>query len=687
MYYLVFLKLVLPSNRASFMRAITLFVACFLATTFTARGATAHPDFDALVQAIYRDTAPEVPYAILEKRLWALYQSPLPLNSVTRTDLERLGILTEEQISNFLQFVASYGPLASVYELHTIPGFDAPTIRQLLPFVCIGDNSLNTYARSMEGYGLLRYCRVMEQTKGYSLNKKNIIPYQGTPDHFLGRLHLQHPMGWGLGYIINKQPGETSFYTSPLHHSEVQRERFHWSWSGQNRLQKLIIGDYEVGYGEGLMLDAGFSMGHGDVAQVIMGNNRGLRPHTSLAKVALRGVAATWRWNYFGLTTYYSSAALDGKVATKDANKYVQSLSRGGSYRTEGEIAKKGQVREKVMGATVTCQDLLPGASAGVNGLCSFYSLPICPDLRRGNPHRFSGEENWNGSFFYRFLWKNLHFFGEKGASKSGGQGAVFGVLSSWTRYLDVALLWRDYTQDFHALHGNAFRENSTGNSNERGLYLSGSIRPWKNFYINGYYDTFSFPWFHGKPAQGHSWLAKATYQPTKTARVKLQHKVKSKARKIPKSPQIAMGTRQTTELQLFYQFSRQLGLKHTLQCSRYQLLQQTKWGYAVVQDLVYRMRKLQLKGRLAYFSSDDKDTALYFYEPNFLYTGFNFRPYQGQGERFCILAVYRPMPAVRFEIKHAVVHYRDKTTIGSGNEAIAGNLKNEFNMQLILKH
>jgi len=140
---------------------------------------------------------------------------------------------------------------------------------------------------------------------------------------------------------------------------------------------------------------------------------------------------------------------------------------------------------------------------------------------------------------FYRYLWNNLHLFGENAFSKSGGSASILGVIASLSANLDVSLLLRHYEPDFHNFYGDAVRENSSGNYNEQGIYIGIGVQPVKKLKINAYYDYFNFPQPTTKianPSSGYSWLAKVTYQINRTNLLLFQYKEVQKAKNIPKA-------------------------------------------------------------------------------------------------------------------------------------------------------
>lgn len=650
-------------------------------------------DFDKLLETIYSQCEEDVAYETLQERLWEYYNDPLSLNQATREALQLLCILTHDQLDQLFKHLEKDGPFISIYEVQTMPGFDLATIQLLVPFVTVEAMSDNYRNRSLwrkgleerNSYGLMRYERTLETKCSDERDKKqHKVPYVGSPDKLFTRLSIKHPSGWALGISARKGAGEALTWDPATQRYGLAHWRFYWLLSGKKPIKTLVVGDYAVGYGQGIVLNAGFSIGKSsETIKVIRTNNLGIRPHTSVSTACFRGFAATWQWQPLELTTYYSTVYLDGLIK-KDAS--AGSLSRHSYYRTQGEIFRKGRVNEQVVGSTLVYKGPTRGAELGVNVLYSHYNLPISPALQRGNPLRFRGQHHANGSIFYRYLWQNFHLFGEGALSRNGGKAAIVGVVASLSNYADATVLWRHYAQNFHSPYGKAFRENSASNSNERGIYLGTRLSPLRHLHLHAYYDYFYFPWSLGKPRAGYSWLARASYQLTKTALVYLQCKTTVKPRRITKRTKVAVGTQQHYRCCWQYTLSSTTRLKSEIQCSCYQQLGTSTWGYAAMQDVVFKLHKLQLKGRLAWFSAKNTQNTLYAYEPNLLHTGFNFHPYRGRGMRYCLLVCYQPTTIFRLELKYALTCRRHKEDVRNSREIVRRNMKNEVTMQAIFK-
>ena len=655
-------------------------------------------NFDELVATIYKRWGEDTVYEELRAQLWEYYHSPLALNQTAREELKLLCILTDDQLNQLFGHIAKNGPLISIYELQTIPGFDLDTILLLLPFVRVeavdvarsSPSIRHNELISRNSYSLVRYESILEPKAGYQYNsRQHKVPYVGTPDKLVARLFIRHPNGWELGLTTRKGAGEALTWDPATHRYGFAPWRFHWLHKDRTGTKKILVGDYAVGYGQGVVLNAGFSMDKsGETIKVIRTNNLGAKPHTAVTTTAFKGIATTWQWHPVEFTMYYSNVNLDGKVEKSSSlgGRYVRSVSRQGYYRTENEIAKKGQVNEQVIGSTLVYKGPDRGSELGINLLYSHYSVPIYPNTKNSNPLRFRGKHHANGSLFYRYLWQNFHFFGEGALSKGGGKAAIAGVVASLSHHIDATVLWRHYSQNFHGLYGKSFRENSSSNSNEQGIYLGASASPFRHLYLNAYYDYFHFPWCFGKPRAGHSWLVKTTYQFTKTSLVYFQYKNTTKPRRIAKIKKVATGSNQHYKLRWQCTWSKTISLKSEAQCSRCRQRGVSTWGYAAAQDVTYKIRKLRLTGRVAWFNAKNANNKLYFYEPNMLHAGFNFLAYHGRGMRYCLLACYQPSTALRLELKYALTHHKRINKIGSGYEAIKGNTKNEVRVQAIFR-
>lgn len=656
-------------------------------------------DFDDLLETIYHQCTKETVYEVLQERLWEYYQHPIPLYEASREALQHLGILTDEQLNQLFQHMEKNGPLISIYELQVIPGFDLQRIQLLRPFVRITKNfpqyahqtGLTPAIREKFATVLWRHERTLETKQGYKYNyKQQRVPYLGSPNKLFVRISISHPNQWELGLSAKKDAGEPLGWDPITQCYGPLLWRFHWKIKNPTYPYTLLIGDYAVGYGQGLVLHAGLpSHKSADVIQVIRTNHVGICPHTAMSTAAFKGIAATWHGSPITLAAYYSNKNLDGKIHRKvyTGHPYVESVTRSSTYRTLNEMAKQGTVNEQVLGSTLVYQFPIRDTTLGMNLLYSRYSLPIYPRINP-HPNKFQGQHHANGSLFFRYLWRNFHVFGEGAVSKNGAKAAIVGVVASLSRTVDTTLLVRHYGQRFHRLYGKAFGENAASNRNEQGIYVGMKSVLTRHVHLSIYGDFFRFPQYLDGAQVGYSWLAQITHQPIKHMRICLTYKNTTKPRQAPQQRTV-IGTRQHYKVTGQYTLRNVLRLQSDVQCSHYQKrpLCSATWGYAIIQRVYGQLWKLQWKGLVARFNAKDFHNSFYVYEPNATHVGNYFRAYHGNGIRCSGLLVYRTTANTKLTLRYTHTQYKDAKTIGSGYETIQGNKKNELLLQLFVQY
>jgi hypothetical protein len=101
----------------------------------------------------------------------------------------------------------------------------------------------------------------------------------------------------------------------------------------QRMTQELILGNYQVGYGQGIIVNMDKSR---ETIPIIHVSNIGIRPHNSFNNQAVRGISATFNWKYIEQSFYYAYNSLDGKILQDNSTgeHYTESIQRSGLYRT-----------------------------------------------------------------------------------------------------------------------------------------------------------------------------------------------------------------------------------------------------------------------------------------------------------------------------------------------------------------
>jgi len=676
------------------------------------------PALDRVTQEIVGEIqTDQPPNEDLYGTLLALYQSPLNLNTARPEELRALPLLRESQVAALLAHRQANGALLSLYELQAVPGWDLRTITRVAPFVTVESARPNAVRGNLwqrirleeNNALLLRYRRVLQPRKGFSpvdtFQGRPTLRYLGGPNAVALRYRVSHARDFSLGLTAENDAGEPWAWRPARNQFGPDFLSAHFVLYERGRLRTLALGDYQLQFGQGLLLSSGLVQGKG--AETIMTLRRpslDVRPYAALLEnTFFRGAAATYqlasRWE---ATAFASRKNVDANARQLSdslgqvADELSSSLLLTGLHRTATEIANRQRLTETVGGGHLGYASPDGSLSLGVTAVVSRFGNVFRKRPEPYNRYEFSGQTNSVLGLHYSYGWRNLLLFGEGGRSASGGLGAVSGVLASLGPQVDAAVLVRHYDADFHTLYGNAFGEN-TRNINESGLYVGLKIRPVPRWEISAYFDQFSFPWLRYRvsaPSQGQDALVRLAFAPAKTSLLYVQYRARLKPLDLPYSltgralPLPGQQLRHSLLAFVDVQPTRALGLRTRLQVSYLRADDNRPWkqGFLLSQDAQVQVgRRLSLAGRYAVFDTDDFDTRQYALEQDVLYA-VSIPALYGRGTRAYFISQLTLNKTLTLWLRYAETRYRDQTTIGSGLEEIQGRVRSEVTAQLRVK-
>ncbi len=671
------------------------------------------PDLDRLTQELFAEIqSDQIPYEDLYETLLQYYQTPVNLNDANREELRALLLLSETQITNLLKHREATGPLLSLYELQAVPGWDLRTIYRVLPFVSVQSTDPNRARgplwqriKNEENNALfLRYERVLQQRKGYTavdtFQRRPTQRYLGTPDKMLVRYRVSHAHDFSLGFAAEKDAGEPLAWQPGQGQYGPDFLSAHFFLQERGKLKALALGDYQLQFGQGLLLSSGLAVGKGsETITTLRRSSVGVRPYSALLEnTFFRGAAATYqltpRWE---ATAFASRKSIDANLqqsadSLAQFDEFGSSLLYTGFHRTTTELANRHNLQETVGGGNLGYTSRDGNLAVGFTTVATHYGTPLLKRTDPYNRYEFSGQNNVALGLHYSYVWRNLLFFGETARTTGGGLGTVNGLLASLGPLVDASVLVRHYDVDFHTFYGNALSEN-TRNINESGLYLGLKIRPIARWEVSAYFDQFRFPWLRyrvGAPSQGDDALLRVAFTPNKTSLLYAQYRVRLKPRDLSSSlgrPVPLPGQQLRHSLLLYYdtQPTTRLGLRTRLQASRLRDDDNLAWrsGYVLSQDATVQLgRRVSLTARYALFDTDDYDTRQYVFETDVLYA-VSVPALYGQGTRAYALAQFSFNKHFTFWLRYANTNYRHQATVGTGLEEIQGAARSEVKMQV----
>lgn len=643
-------------------------------------------NLDEFIQKIVSTQQSDINYEDLYENLYQLYQNPLDINKASAEDLRNLFLLSELQINNLIAYRTENGDFLSFYELQAVLGFDVPFIRTIIPFLAIS-NSLSTndligiFKRATDHSLTFRTDQTLEQARGFAEGK-----YLGSPQRFYTRYRMQNAKDFSLGFISEKDAGETIFFDYITFHAQLQNK---------GRLKNMVLGDYQASFGQGLVFSAGYFVGKGgEPIYTTRRSNVGLRTYNSVVEGGFfRGGAATFDLGKIELTTLLSRNRRDGSVIiSEDAERedVFSSLLSSGFHRTESEIAKKRALSEQNMGANITYK--IKNGHIGFSVLNTLFDKTFQKNDQLYNRFEFTGKSNTLVGVNGNYGWQNFNFFGEIARSSSGGIGAVGGLVASISPTVEWSVNLRSYDPNFHSFYSNAFGEGSR-TINERGIYTGLKYSPKREITFSAFYDRFTFPWLRylvDAPSNGFDYLLRFTYKPTKQHQFYVQYHEEQKQRNLPNNDSVTdflvVTKRQNTLANFDFSPYRKLKLQSRIQYNRFSYVDYSvSNGFAIMQDIEGQVGKLQLKSRVAYYSTSDYDSRIYAYENDVLYA-VSFPAYYGKGIRFYLVSRYSITRKIDLWARIARTQRLDNVEIGSGNNALGVPYRTDVRVQVRYK-
>lgn len=677
------------------MRFKILLPLLFLITSKFAFAQTAQErEIETIIEAAAENLPDDYDYSDLIGQLVNYRQHPLNLNKATTAQLQELLFLSALQISALKEHISINGKLIDLLELQSIDLFDLQTIQKLLPFVTINSNldfnavNLANVFRFGKQDFIFRYGEVQQQQKGFLIPKNSKLShYIGNPQKWLGRYRFDFQNRVQFAFNMEKDAGEPfyagknsmgfDFYTASL------------SFKNFGLVNRLVVGDYSLQFGQGLGLYTGFAFGKNADATLVPKFSRGLTPYSSTNEINyFRGVAATFKFKSLEFTPFISDQPIDATVQSSSNPEYISSLGTTGYHRTATELANKNSAGQFAYGMNLNYTN--HNFKAGLTTYNTRFQYPIQRKRNAYNKFDFTGKELGNLSFYYDYNFHNFYFFGETAKSLGGGAATVNGLLSSLSQNISMVLLYRNYSRNYNSLYNQAISE-ATEAQNEKGVYSGLNMKFSSRWNFSGYADFFQFPWLKFQVSQpnssGYEYLGRLTYSPTSRLIAYLNYRLKKKQQNNDNAKIKALDNvyYQDWRLDISYPFSKNITLRNRAEIVKYQKgLPAAEYGMMLYQDAIYKPKSSRVSGncRIAYFKTASYDSRIYSFENDVLYS-YTILPLQHTGFRSYINLQYSFKKSVDLWFRYSAYLYRGETTVGSGLDLIEGNKKSEVRLQM----
>lgn len=330
-----------------------------------------------------------------------------------------------------------------------------------------------------------------------------------------------------FGYSVLKKPGEriTKIIPSKTIFLFNSNNEF-FLVENVSIIKKFIIGDFSLGFGQGLVFNNTFISRPLEQIKVIK-IQRGIERIYNHVANKIKGFAGTFKIsNNISTTLFAGKNYVDGRVF----NNTITSACRRLTYDSNKNIEKKNKIKETIKGFNFLFYNKDDSLEIGFNFVKTTFNLPFQPGKKL--PYIFQGDKNINYSYFARYLLGPIHLFLEHAHSRAEetsftkkfghGEALICGFIANTVKNIDIALCYRKYTPNYYNFYGRSFCVCKNANSsqlegagkNERGLYFCTLIKIYNNLNLTYSYDTYKNPWqsYKYKYRNGHEHLLSLKY-------------------------------------------------------------------------------------------------------------------------------------------------------------------------------
>lgn len=673
-------------------------------------------DVEELIENIASDTEDsDIAFDTYLEYLRYLLDKPLNLNKATLEELKALGLLSNLQANGIINYREKFGNFLGIYELQAVPEIDLPTARAIAPFLKAGDvEDFNVPFTELLTKGthqlFIRYQQVLQEQRGYTntvLQDDSTLTsrYLGSPYRLYTRYRYRYGQKISYGITAEKDPGEEFFRGSQRQGFDFYSAHFYAKDIG--RLKYLALGDYEIKFGQGLVMWTGLGFRKGSYVMNVARNGFPVRAYTSVNEsLFFRGAAATVAISdKVEVTVFGSYKNTDGNVVVSDTlsdesleeadltEVTFSSLQLSGLHRTQNEVDDKDQINQINAGSNITFRT--KKLAIGANVLYTKFDSDLVPAKTPNNLYRFSGDQLINASFDYKLQIKNFNFFGETAMSDNGGIATINGLLVGLDPKMSLSMVHRHYERNYQSLFSAAFGE-STRPQNETGLYIGMNIRPNIKWQINAYFDTYRHPWLRVRvdgPSNGTDWLLDVKYRPSRKMEMYARFRTETKGLNAPNnetvSDFISDHTRTSLRYHVQYKFNKVFLVKSRVELSWYDDgVGNAENGYMLMQDFIYKplSSPISFATRFALFDTESYNTRIYAYENDVLYV-FSIPPYYNRGTRFYFMLRYKMFRGGDIWLRYANTYWQNQEGFSMGtNEQVVGNNRSELKLMLRFK-
>lgn len=620
-------------------------------------------DWDSFVEEYTSDVerAEEEDVQLHLQELKELAEHPLNINTASVEDLLRLPLLSEAQIEQIHAYIYLHGQMQTLAELRLVPLIDEATRRRI---------SLFCYAEPVKAEEDKRLFGHLRQDFSTRLDvplyhregqQRQAGGYRGDALYSRIRYTAGNSRHFQAGIRLEKDAGER-YYDSYGAYAMLQDVGI---------VQRAIVGDYRIGFGEGLVLGGST---WSSKSTPPLKTHGGPRPMTGMDEANfLRGATVTLALGKRFLFNAFGSYRK--RDATLNNEGDVQTLLTSGYHRTDTERERKRNVGSTTLGGNIQWSSR--GFHLGATGYWQKFDRPLNPGSQQYRVIYPRGKTFGAAGVNYGYTRYRLSLAGETAYSTAGGGWATINRASwSISRNYVLSAVQRFYAYQYYSFYSSALAENSRA-QNESGVLLHLQAEPLTGLSLTAYADFFHHPWPRYRmthSSTGQEFMVQGTYILSRrhTILARYQLKRKENADRMEPHHRARLQWTCTPSERWLWQTT---ALLHGVLGSK---------GFLMSQKMRLALKKpsVSIAAQLGWFHTDDYLSRVYLVLPS-LYSSISSASFYGHGMTGILTARWQGKGGRwMVEARYGLVRYFDRDTQGSGLQAILSPWKNDLSFQ-----
>lgn len=564
-----------------------------------------------------------------------LEQHPLNINTTTREELEKLPFLSDQQVEALMAYQYHYGGMKSVAELQMIPEINEQTRQLLQFFIYIGD--------------------VAQQDKRvrHELTALVNIPIdaQNENHNYLGSSYkhwFRYQMAVGdymkLGLVGAQDKGEPFFSHGNRYGYDYYSPYFEWRKRG--RLETLVLGNYRVSMGMGMVMNNSFSLGKIAMLQNLGRSTHMLRAHSSKSEGFLQGAGVTVRLGKgWRATAFVSYAPMD---ATLNSDGTARTIVTTGYHRTVSEMDRKHNLHALKTGGALRYE--VGRLHLGLNGLYVHLDRRLKPSKTQlYSYYKPEGPNFVNASLDYGYRGRRWALNGETAVDGHGHIATINTLSLAINNGLSVLALQRFYSYQYESLDAQSYSDGGKV-QNESGGYLGLQWQPTPKWQMTAYVDYAYYPWPRYREtasSDAMDYLLQGIYT---TRKWKMMARYRWKTRE------------KVQRMRLSAEYATTVFSAKTQIDGNYGGTAESTYGVMVSENVAYTYKWLRVNGGVGYFNAETSDNRLYLYELGPLYT-YSIQQFYSKGMRYWLMLRGNLGRRLGLTAKMSMTDYNDRYT------------------------